>query len=84
MVYVVHHADEHEDQLDDISVGHGVQASQQCVDDGHGGGDPDTGGIGQIQDHGHGSSCEKWKSFTTNTHANACREKWLAKDERRT
>lgn len=51
-----HQAEEGESQLDDVSVGHRVEASQQRVDDGHGRGDPDTEGEGQVQDDADGDS----------------------------
>lgn len=37
-----YHADEYEDKLDNVCVGHGVKASHQCVHNDHGGRDPDA------------------------------------------
>ena len=50
---MTHQADEDEDELYDIRVGHRVEASQQGVGDRHGSRDPDADGVGQIQDHTH-------------------------------
>lgn len=53
---VTHQADEDEDELDDVSVGHRVEASQQGVGDGHRCRDPDAHSVGQVQDHAHGDA----------------------------
>lgn len=59
IVQVAYQADEDKKKLDDVGVGHRVEASQKRVEDGDGGGDPDAPCIGQIQDHAHGSSCRQ-------------------------
>lgn len=53
-----HQADEYQDELYDISVGHRVETSQQGVGDGHSNRDPDAQSVGHIQDHAHGPSCQ--------------------------
>ena len=62
---MTHQADENEDELYDVCVGHRVETSQQGVGDGHGCGDPDAHGVGQIQDHAHG--------YTYKTHMQLCK-----------
>lgn len=53
-----HQAAKDEDQLYNICVCHGVEASQQCVDDGNSGRDSDAHREGQVQNHAHSSSYE--------------------------
>lgn len=55
---MTYQADEDEDKLYKICVGHRVEASQKCVGDGYGCRDPNANPEGHIQNHTHGSSCQ--------------------------
>lgn len=52
-----HQADEDEDKLYDVCVGHRVEASHQGVGDGYRSRNPDAHGVRQVQDHTHGYTC---------------------------
>lgn len=54
MIEELYQGDEDEGELNDVSVGHRVEAAQQGVDDGHASRDPDARSVGQVQDHAHG------------------------------
>lgn len=75
-----HQADEDENELYDVRVGHRVEPPHQGVGDGHSSRDPDAHIVGQIQDHTHSNTC----FIHTNTHTSVLPCKVLMEDEKTT
>lgn len=51
--------DEDAEQLDDVGVGHGVQAAEQRVEDGHTSAEDDGSAVVHVDDHRQGGACVK-------------------------
>jgi hypothetical protein len=57
-LFLTYCAEEHEDELNDVCVGHRVETPQQGVGDGYGSRDPDAHCVGYIQNNAHDSTWE--------------------------
>lgn len=79
---LTHQAQKHQRHLDDVREGDRVKTSEDGVDDGHSGRDPNTDLVGQIEDHGHGGACSVHKHTgmrmnTSESDSNVCVCVWL-------
>lgn len=60
-------ADEDTEQLDDVSVGDGVQASEQGVEDGDAGAEDDGRAVVHVYDDGQRGACTDRLTFNSRT-----------------